>query len=142
MGVEQLTSESNCESTGEEDNKTPTEEETGTWSCYPCGLSFHNMDKEDTDTNTPLAFYGVPMTLERTSPFQMAEVVATHANTSSMSSISGSPSTASYRNTMTHSTSTCETAYDGVMERLSNIPNASLTEGNGSKHITRTGERH
>ena len=135
-GLEQLTDENNCESTGEEEDKTPTEQETGKWSYnYQCSLSFQDMDTEAMVTNAPPPFYSVHVTCGGTSPFRMPEVVTTRANSSSMSVVSGAPSTVSYQNTMTHNTITCETASDVVMERLSNIPNASVTQVNGSKML-------
>ena len=87
--MEQLTDDNNCELTGEEDDKTPTEEETGKWSYYHCGLSFQDMDTEAMVTNTPPSFYGGQVTCGGTSPFRMPEVVTTHANSSSMSIVSG-----------------------------------------------------
>ena len=65
----------------------------------------------------------------------MPEVVTTRANSSSMSVVFGAPSTVSYQNTMTRDTITCETASDLVMERLSNIPNASVTQVNCSQML-------
>ena len=40
-------------------------------------------------TNTPPSFYGGHVTCGGTSPFRMPEVVTTHANSSSMSIVSG-----------------------------------------------------
>ena len=134
-GVEQVSDAINEDISGEDEEKTPTVEEAGEFSCYPCGVSLQNMETGDMATNIPQSICSLQMTAGGTSHLQIAEVVTTHANSSSMSTISSSPSTESYQNIMTDNRSTGESVADSVMETLSNIPNASVTELNGNRML-------